>query len=254
MGAKRRVSHDCGSGKVLLVENKTEGYAAWCHRCSDKGFWPHPAPTLAERLERLSRASQVEAAATMTLALPQPMNLDPSTWPLEARVWLYKAGLSNDKIKELGVYYWGAAHRVVMPVYDDQGLVYWQARGFERGRPKYVNPPIDKARLMARFGTDGPIVLTEDILSAVRVGGVARGWAVLGTSLSIPQINMLVGAGPVLIWMDPDGPGRKASGRMLRALRQIGIPCATINTDKDPKLHTYEQISHALQEGSGRCA
>jgi len=239
MGAKSRVQHDCGSGKVLLVENKTEGYAAWCHRCSDKGFWPHPAPTLAERLERLSRASQVEAAATTTLALPQPMNLDPSTWPLEARVWLYKAGLSNDKIKELGFYYWGAAHRVVMPVYDDQGLVYWQARGFERGRPKYINPPVDRSTVAPSYGTEAGLrclVLTEDILSAVRVGEVAPAMPLMGTRVSLRVLLLAQQSlSRIVVWLDPDDAGRSGASKTVRALRNLRAGCIHYSHRAGPK-------------------
>jgi hypothetical protein len=38
---------------------------------------------------------------------------NPREWPLYARVWLYRAGLSNDDIRALGAYYVERLDRVV---------------------------------------------------------------------------------------------------------------------------------------------
>jgi hypothetical protein len=166
-------------------------------------------------------------------------------------VWLYKAGLGNEAIKAAGIYYCPRLDRVVLPVVSDDRLVYWQARGFDPERPKYINPAIDKANLTARYGEGGPLVLVEDILSAIRVGEVARGWSLLGTNISdstAARVKAARGVDNVLIWLDPDGAGRKARGRLRNALCLVGITPRIIRTDLDPKLYSREEIRRIVFE------
>lgn len=246
-GQRCVTEHDCGPGKKLIVENKPEGYSAWCHRCSDKGWFPHHRPSLAERIARLRKQEAAEQAAEASAAPPTPGLFDPSLWPLHARVWLYKAGFSNDSIKDtLGAYYHERLDRVVLPVIRDGKCIYWQARGFDPDRPKYLNPPIDKP--LAFFG-EGRLVLTEDILSAARVGAVERGCAILGTSLDDGAVSHIAQCGgqAVALWFDGDVAGRKARGTIQRSLRQLGVDVTIIRTSLDPKYYTNQQIKEFIQ-------
>ncbi|RQW44699.1 DNA primase [Novosphingobium sp. LASN5T] len=168
-------------------------------------------------------------------------------WPLEARVWLYKAGFNNDDIQRHGFYFAGRIQRVVLPVLRDWRVIYWQARGFDADRPKYLNPPVDKP--IAYFGDSGPLVLTEDILSAARVGAVARGAAILGTSLGDPAIAEVVreaGGQPVRIWLDPDSAGRKGTAKARKALSLAGLSVSNIRSELDPKFYTRSEIEEFI--------
>lgn len=250
LGQSRRFEHECGPGRTLKADHKADGYSAWCWRCNDKGWHPHPQPSLAERIARLKEKQTKDAAAEADFRPPMPATWDASEWPLYARVWLYKAGLSNSDIRGAGIYYCPRLDRVVLPVIQDDKLAYWQARGFDPERPKYINPSVDKSGLMARYGCDGPIVLTEDILSAIRVGQVARGWSLLGTALTDANTTRVAKAatGGVAIWMDGDRAGAKARGRIIRQLGLFGIEPRLIRTDKDPKLFSREEIRRFIYE------
>lgn len=248
LGARRRVDHDCGGGRTLTVEHKDGGYSAWCFRCSDKGWHPHPQPSLAERIARLNTVRAAESAAEACSAPPTPTSFEPSDWPLQARVWLYSAGFSNDTIKAHGFYHAGGLDRVVLPVIAGGAVRYWQARGFDKDRPKYLNPPIDKP--IACYGEAGPLVLTEDILSAARVGEVAKGRCILGTSLptgaTLDLVRQAQGR-PVLVWLDGDAAGRKGSSKIVRALRLIGVDGRVIRSPLDPKLYPTDTIREFIQ-------
>lgn len=250
-GRRRRVNHICGGGRTLVIEHKPDGYSAWCFRCSDKGWHPHPQPSLTERIARLTAERAADSAAEARVAPPAPTSFDPREWPLAARVWLYKAGFSNDTIQRHGIYYAAALERVVLPVLRGSEVIYWQARGFDRDRPKYLNPPIDKP--LAWFGSGGPLVLAEDYLSAARVGEVATGCAVLGTSLGDEHVVAIAGraAGPVVIWLDPDAAGRKGAARMARQLNLAGHPTRLLHTPLDPKLYSRTQIEEFIQSAIG---
>ncbi|MGX7894957.1 toprim domain-containing protein [Tsuneonella sp. HG222] len=232
----------------MLVEHKPDGYAAWCHRCSDKGWQSHPQPSLAERIARFKAVEGAENAAEASTAPPRPTEFNPSLWPLHARVWLYQGGFSNDAIQRHGFYYSEALDRVVLPVIRDGRVVYWQARGFQPGRPKYLNPDIDKP--IAHYGEHGPLVVTEDILSAARVGEVGRGRAVLGTSLPDRHITALAresGEGPALVWLDNDKAGRKGRARISDQLRLAGVDVRIIRTPLDPKLYPRTFIEELIR-------
>lgn len=243
---KRYFDHDCGSGRTLIVSNSDKGFSAWCFRCSDSGFSAHPEPDLATRLAQLSAKARADDAIRQYASLPAGVT-DPRAWPLAARVWLYKVGIGNSEIAELGALYSERMDRVVIPVYDNGELVYWQARGFTKGRPKWINPNIDKATVIPRYGTGTITVVTEDILSAFVVGKQAHAKCAMGTHLSDKLLaELLSERRPVAVWLDGDTAGLKGSHSALVQLRRWGIPSCRITTQQDPKELTDERIKHEL--------
>lgn len=241
------MDHDCGGGRTLKVEHTDRGFSAYCWRCSDHGWIPHPQPSLSERLAALRVVREAELQDTASLVLPEPRQPDPQQWPAHARVWLYKAGLSNDDIESLGFYYCARTQRVVMPVYDHGKLVYWQARGFHKDHAKYINPIVPKDTLVARFGRGNTLVLTEDILSAYKVGRVTEAWSLMGTALTDGVATMIAATTkPVLIMLDPDKAGIKARGKIYKQLGTLGVPVSIARLPRDPKLLTTEEIRQCV--------
>lgn len=253
-GQKVRTQHHCGDGDCLIVSRDRKGYSAYCFRCGGKGF-VSLSLSLAERIENLRSANVADAEAKHALTLPTPKVLDPQTWPRYARVWMYKSGFSNDDITTLGFYYHERLDRVVMPVYDGDKLVYWQARGFTADRPKYINPSIDRQKLVAKYGAGGPaVVLTEDNLSAYKVGKVCEAWSLMGTTLTDSVLADLITKGkPVLIMLDPDAGGTKGLLGMARRLGAVGLKFVDARMTRDPKRHTLQEISEWITLKSSRC-
>lgn len=251
-GGRARVGHDCGLGDCMFVDHKPTGWSAYCNRCGDKGWMPKPLPSLAERQARKQAQAAAEQAIERDPRPPMPANFDVPSWPLAARVWLFKAGLFLSDIAELGAYYHEPSKRVVLPVTEQGKLIYWQARCVQGNGPKYLNPKVDKSSLLACYGRDDVIVLTEDILSAFRVGQVSQGWSLLGTKLSTPVLARLLKEGkPVLVWLDNDlgrwgNPGQEAAAKIMRTLTNVGIVCHNVVTDKDPKLLSRAEIKEVL--------
>lgn len=242
LGQSIRTEHDCGEGRVLKVTHGDDGYSAWCFRCSDKGFIPHPAPSLSERLAQLERARNAEVRASSSVALPDPAEYNPQLWPDKARVWLYKAGLSNDDIIRLGAYWCSTMHRVVLPVIQDGRAVFWQARAIDGRQPKYLAPIADRSTIVAKYGSGPVVVITEDILSAFRVARVTEAWSALGTSLPVPIMNQLIEAQrPVVLMLDPDAGGDKGTIRMLRPLSNAGVSVYVARPHRDPKYLTKQE-------------
>jgi hypothetical protein len=246
IGQKRYAEHDCGSGRKLLVSRNTKGYSAWCFRCNDDGFAPGPQLSLAERLAAAKAAAQADIEASGT-ELPEPREYDPSEWPMAARLWLYKAGLGGPEIARLGAYYHQPTDRVVLPVLEAGVPVFWQARSVTSRLPKYLSPPSGRDKLLPRFGHATVVTLTEDILSAFKIGLVAEGWCLMGTYANPRLIAALLERNaPVNVWLDPDGPGRRAATKVFKQLRAYGIEPRLIKSTRDPKLHTFDQIKDYL--------
>lgn len=246
-GQRIRIEHHCGEGKPLLVSRGTEGIRAWCFRCGASGFIQDER-SLAERIAALTEANEADTASIQELVLPGPGVLDSSLWPNDARLWLYKAGFSDTHIKALGFYWNPKMQRVILPVKLNGELIYWQGRGFDPARPKYVNPVVARGTVTARYGQRGDaIILTEDILSAAKVGRVAEAWSIMGVALSNQIAIELAELGlPVIVALDPDPPGRAGAAKILRQLSLLGLRCAGLFFDKDPKMMPAEELASRI--------
>lgn len=247
-GESRRIEHVCGDGTPLIIAHEVGYWRAYCHRCHEPARKDKPGESLADRLARRKREANVAAELERSVRLPTPMNFNVSEWPLPARIWLYKAGLTNHRIAELGAYWHERSGRVVLPIFDGDQPVYWQARDCEwkRGaeRPKYLNPKVDKQHLVAKYGQGKLLVLTEDVLSAFRVGRHTEAWSLLGTDLTTAVAAQI--KKPVAIWLDPDAAGVRASRDILKQLRAQGIEAQRVTSRADPKLLSDEEIIKCL--------
>jgi DNA primase len=248
VGKRKRCSHDCGSGGTLLVSRDAQGYHAYCFRCNDSGFLNGPQESLDARLKRLSGALDADIAAR-TVNLPEGGIYSWQAWPPAARLWLLKAGLSAHDLPELGAYYHPPTNRVVLPCFRaaDRHCEFWQARSIDGRVPKYLAPPVDKAGVIPMYGSAPTVTLTEDILSAYKVGKVGEGWCLLGTKLNQNHLTKLMQRGCVVnVWLDPDPPGQAGANKALAKLRSVGIVCRNIVTDVDPKLMHLGAIKELL--------
>ena len=250
IGQKRYYQHECGAGRKLIVSRDTKGFSAWCFRCNDEGWAPGPQLSLAERIEsrnRLLRGDESLARGSDAGALPMPQVREVSEWPREAALWLYKAGLGAPEIASLGAYYHPDTDRVVLPVMEHGVPVFWQARSVTGRTPKYLSPQVDRSKLLPRYGSAASVTLTEDLLSAFKIGLVAEAWCLMGTHANPRLIGALLERNaPVSVWLDPDGPGRRGANKVHKQLKAYGIEVRIVRSTKDPKLHTFDEIKEHL--------
>ena len=281
VGTKNKVTHLCGDAS-LVVYNNVDSWTAWCWRCHTRGWVPKPEANMRERLARKAQQKELDNAISYQVRQPFPACFDLTSWSPTARLWLYKAGLNAGLIRELGAYYHKPTGRVVLPILDAHGAtVFWQARNpeYPQGGPKYISASVPRDRLHAIYrphngdgmprvyaaldgrGSGGdeqgtgtiPFVLTEDILSAFKVGmsGAGTGYAVMGTALGQHTLALLVrDDAPVILWFDPDGAGESARATITKQLRLVGIVPASLTTPKDPKHYCLADIKRLINEHS----
>lgn len=248
VGQRIRLEHSCGDGRTLIVSRDNKGVSAFCFRCRAKGWIPDER-SLAERIQALSQAQEWDQVAADSIELPGPGKFDTWDWPDEALLWLFKAGFSRDEIKSLGWYWNPRMQRVILPVRDHTGrVIYWQGRGFDSSRPKAINVRVDKANITARYG-DGPVVaITEDMLSAAKVGGVTEAHALLGTVVSDAVLLRLASAGkPIALMLDSDAAGRAGAKAIALRLSLLGVDNRQIYFGRDPKLVARKDIKNEIE-------
>lgn len=248
LGGSVRVDHDCGGGRTLTVKHRAEGLSAFCFRCNDSGWVPPPERSLSERLASLAAKTTEDNKIAGSVALPEPMVKVWADWPVSSRVWLLKAGLCSADLPRLGAYYHPPSDRVVLPVLSSFGQVlFWQARATDKRLPKYMAPPVDKTSVVPVYGRANEVTLTEDILSAYKVGLVGEGWSLLGTSISKTVLGNLVKRNcKVNVWLDPDAAGIRAATKVCAALRSAGLEARNIKSRADPKLLSRAEIKELL--------
>jgi hypothetical protein len=252
-GRSRRVSHDCGEGRTLIVSREGNDYKAYCFRCGEPGFIDGPEETMSQKLARLTE-QRVAEARIQGAELPMPMVRAVADWPDEARLWFFKAGLSSHDIGRLGAYYHPPTKRVVLPLYKGEHAVFWQARALNGQQPKYMAADVDKSLVLPRYGKAERITLTEDILSAYKVGSVGEGWCLMGTSLNAHTLSELMRRQcPVNVWLDNDLPpvhrynkGQVAADKVGKVLRAMGCKVRNIVAPLDPKLMSRDQIKELI--------
>lgn len=246
-GRSLRVSHCNPSDKSAVTSAGEHGWSLYCFRCGGTvEFEPYPELSLQDKLNKLNQARQADEYHEYATTLPQPVEFSLSKWPITHRVWLHKAGLTNDDIAMLGIYYNSKTDRVVLPVMRGERVVYWQARGFDTSRAKYINPSIADPPA-AKFGEGSSIVLTEDYLSAFRVGQHTEAWALLGTALKPGVLSELLPyQGTIKIWLDPDFAGQSKGRDAARLLRTYGKSVVMLHSDRDPKLLSSSEIKDIL--------
>jgi DNA primase len=238
-----------------MVSNEERGYRAYCFRCGPRGFVAHGDFSI----DQLRRRRE-EFALLQEAHVRLPKDFTTEIPPNEA-VWLYRAGVSTEIARHYGFGFSVSLKRVVLPVYSDGALVGFTARSTVGAKPKYIERMVSaNAVFIADPATSLPptddwpegsgpdVVFVEDILSAVRVGRIAkRCMALLGTSANAEQLcGAGLSNGTVHVWLDPDRPGRVAAHKLERTLALQGYKTKRIRTDKDPKYYSNREIRRLL--------
>ena len=173
--------------------------------------------------------------------------------PAAARVWLLSAGISLHRAENLhGFKYSPSINRVVFPVYRDGEYCGFAARALSpRDVPKYK---VTVSMMRAQYHIESSasrsvIVVVEDKLSAIRVHNAGMdSAAVMGTSVSWADGQIIGSYATVVSWFDDDGGGRKGHKDLLKKLALTDARVVRLVTPKDPKKYTAEDITRMIEE------
>lgn len=267
-GQHRKIQH-CAPDHSMRIEHNAQGYRGWCFRCKETYFEAHGVLSLAELKQRAVDLDALVYSKEIKL----PLDLT-DTMPGYAAAWLLRAGIPLRIAKYYSIQYSPKLDRVVLPVYRKGMLAAYTMRSV-KDKPKYIERQVDEAVIFVSdpalildegqdtdYGLD--IVITEDILSAIRVGRILASAALLGTAVGDAKVGALLET-PVIaeavakcrgkdvrprigIWLDADKAGRIAARRLARRLELLGHSALRIKTDKDPKRYSNREIRSILND------
>lgn len=272
IGSEERYNHgkDClqhgersGDYRGRLYVKRTEyGWIWYCHNCGASGrkvqFTNLSGGTLPSQkgtIENRGRFRETEQG-TIAVRFGLPRDFDRQIPELGTR-WLLRY-ISQGEVSDYGIGWSNYFHRVVLPVFGHNGLAAYQLRKVDNTKkgPKYLtfknkeikdgiffHSTLPNTRLNAGHDT---ICLVEDILSAIKVGRVCTGIALLGSPPTLPHIAQHLGnAKRVMVWLDRDK--LKTAVRYVDTLNMLGYRGQMILTQQDPKTYDTDRIREEIQ-------
>jgi hypothetical protein len=143
-------------------------------------------------------------------------------------------------------------NRIIFPIYRKGELMCWQGRGppdhpqkWLTVSPKYAwgfKYPYIKEGVYDRY------IITEDIISAIKVGKIYSTISILGSSVNTPLVQFLISkSNKFVIWLDGDKAGASGTEKLLCKLKMLAN-LTVIRTKHDPKFYTIERIKQILRE------
>ncbi len=126
---------------------------------------------------------------------------------------------------------------LIMPVYDSYGnLLMFQARHFgdDDFLPKYFTKGKPDEILHILGKGEGPVVLVEDLISAIKVSRVCRAMPLFGSNLSLSTCGRLASVtDSIILWLDNDK--LRESHRLANRYSSFFSGIEVISTTQDPK-------------------
>ena len=166
--------------------------------------------------------------------------------PLCALEWLKKYSLTDLEIQIHNILWSDHWKRLIFPYIIDGNLIAWQGRSFDtQSKAKWFSQGNIHEFLHIVGNTKADrIVLTEDVISAIRVArqGNLCAMPIFGSHVSTKTILRLKRYYDTMdVWLDYDKA--KESMKFSNTIRQLNCKSSCIITPKDPKEYSDEEIT-----------
>ena len=247
------------TGNLYVRYGYKDGKVGWyyhCHSCGStpgglSGFYSTDQQSSPrETLDQLEALMSDNSGCIMTDEIQLP---DDITYNLPRQCFRYMSqyGLSLEEIK-LSRFGWSPyLQRMIMPVYQDGKLVYWQGRNLgevTEDAPKYKNVYLSGSRdIYCKFHCRGTatqpttLVIVEAIVSAIKISRHADCIALLGSYIPPSILEYMNQYDKVCIWLDPD----KKQAAIKAAFRYSALTMnkvVPIISDRKPKQYSDREI------------
>ncbi len=202
----------------------------------------HTRPTLGNQIQNLeSNVYKKNKDFVLRSFYSHYTNL--TSWPNCVLNWLKPTGISPKDLSNEGVYYNQDLESLVFPISNT--LYQYRYFGSNPNYPKYItNGPKNQYKLF-RQPSSQVFVLTEDYLSAYKVGRSFNAIPLLGAHFSEHLPLSLLRYNPILrIWLDFDKYNEAI--KLTKRSSQWLPNCATIITELDPKYYKDMEIKEIV--------
>lgn len=235
----------------LYLRSVPAGTVWFCHNCGAGGIKRNTKLTPSEILKRAKQSVIPSTAGTYkTIRLPSDFSLK---IPTEGLKWFFKYGIYLEEIERYRFGYSDYNNRLILPVYNDDALVYFQARTLgtpSKTNPKYLNVKLSGAKNVFFKVLSNPVsksvVIVEDILSSIKVGRVENSIALLGSYVPTSLTEICNHFDTIILWLDRDK--LKSSLKYCQTLQaRTGKQVKIVMVDKDPKEYSNDEIKNILK-------
>ncbi len=160
--------------------------------------------------------------------------------------WLRKYEITTHEIMQNKILWSESKQWLIFPYYEGYTVSGFQARNFNKDKPyKYFTAGNIKDLLWI-FGKNEPLVLVEDLVSAIKVGRHTSCMPILGSVINLKLLMRLTKiTSSLVIWLDPDK--QKEMIKFSSLATMLGFKVKTIFSDKDPKDYDNARIKCYLQ-------
>lgn len=258
IGEQTRIDHThCDAGHDtrgrLYVKRMPNLIIAFCHNCGQHGVVSVDRYKYKHINDLLKENEYYEKDGAVEIVLPPDATLHQFDWPKEAVMWLAKYGIVEGEQVDAGICYSPSWGRVILPVYRNGQLVYWQGRAVHGQKPKYLTAKSNKKPLFILHHHNGGCpdcaFVVEDYLSAIKINRVATSVALLGTSADINDLTDALSCYKNIgIILDPDLAGiqkaHELSARLSLTVRgRVRVFTPHEVADLQPKEMDDEKLS-----------
>jgi len=235
----------CGNDRSGIISHNTDHYHFYCFRCGKNEAIQKERKTITDLVNKLDRIGQ-EVCNNLTLPPDSTKALTK-----EAHVWLWKRGIGTALAMKYNLQWSESVGRLIIPCMKKGVLVGIIARDVSgKAKLKALNTEgrtdtwyYSKKAELAQ--TKNKIVLVEDCFSCMKVGEVIECVSLNGTSLDRAGIKKLIGYKEVIVLLDPDRPGRVASIKIKKKLKDL-VNVRILCPDRDPKYLTEMEIRELI--------
>lgn len=216
----------------------------YCYSCGDTTF-----PNTITKFKKENHTPNLQP--TKPIYLPYDSDI---IYPTKALDWIHQYELTKIDLYNNNVLWSESTQRLIFPIYGGGNLIAWQGRYFGVDSA-LTKPPkwYGKGNLKDTFnilGKGSTIILTEDIISAIKVSKCGV--------LTMPLYGCVVGRERfkrlkeliepetlVRIWLDPDK--RVEAIKEAKLGRCMNINTTTIFSERDPKEQSFDEIINILK-------
>lgn len=225
---------NCGSKDNLGVYD--DG-SSWCWGC--RKYTPPESQEVIKKILDKNKSSVI----TFNVILPEDAQ---PFLPEHAKRWLDKYHLTKEELHVLSPLYSFDRDLLIFPVYGPSGILMYQGRYFgeRKTHPKYLT--YGSKDVLHILGKDSDkLVLTEDLISAVKVSTVQQAMPIWGSNIPLGIATRLSKRFKhLVIWLDMDKA--KESLKQASTLSPLFESVKSVITELDPKEYNHEQIKQFL--------
>ena len=172
--------------------------------------------------------------------LPKGFTSDWGGWRPEAVRWVTKYGITQAECEQYKIGMSPKCDRLWLTVWDGDGLAWMQGRALDGQLPKY-NTLFNRQHPFYIDNGD-TIFITEDVLSAIKVGRQASAIALTSTSMSLMHLKYICRHKRAVIALDNDNSVVKKQQEKIKKALDNYIPASIWYVEKDVKEYTNEEM------------